>query len=54
MKFIIELSPGQAERLRREAERPGLTPEDLARAAVADFLAPPDEGFRTAAERVLR
>lgn len=54
MKFIIELSPGQAERLRREAERLGLTPEDLARAAVADLLATPDEGFRTTAERVLR
>jgi hypothetical protein len=54
MKFMIDLSPVQAEQLRREAERLGLTPEDLARAAVADLLATPHSEFRTAAERVLR
>lgn len=54
MKLSIDLSPAQAERLRREAERLGLTPEDLARAAIADLLATPSEQFRAAAERVLR
>ena len=54
MKLIIDLSPAQVERLRREAERLGLTPEDLARAAVADLLATPGDEFRAAAERVLR
>ena len=54
MKLAIDLSPAQAERLRREAERLGLTPEDLARAAIADLLATPDDEFRIATERVLR
>ena len=54
MKLTIDLSPAQAERLRHEAERLGLTPEDLARAAIADLLATPDGEFRGAAERVLR
>lgn len=39
MKPAIELSPAQAERLRHEAERLGIAPEDLARAALADLLA---------------
>jgi hypothetical protein len=54
MKLMIDLSPAQAERLRQEAERLGLAPEELARAAIADLLATPDDTFRTAAERVLR
>jgi hypothetical protein len=54
MKLVIDLSPVQAERLRREAERLGLTPEDLARAAIADLLGTPSDEFRAAAERVLR
>jgi predicted transcriptional regulator len=54
MKLTIDLSPAQAERLRQEAERLGLAPEDLARAAVADLLATPDGEFNNAAERVLR
>jgi hypothetical protein len=54
MKLSIDLSPAQAERLRHEAERLGLTPEDLARAAIADLLATPDDEFRSAAERVLK
>jgi hypothetical protein len=54
MKLTIDLSPTQAERLRQEAERLGLTPEDIARAAVADLLAIPGDDFETAAERVLR
>ena len=45
MKVTIDLSPAQAERLRQEAERLGLAPEDLARAAVADLLATKDDDF---------
>jgi hypothetical protein len=54
MKLTIELSSAEADRLRQEAERLGLAPEDLARAAIADLLAPRDEDFKVAAERVLR
>ena len=53
MKLAIELAPPQAERLRAEAERLGLTPEDLARAALADLLAQPDDAFQDAARRVI-
>jgi hypothetical protein len=54
MKLMIDLSPAEAERLRLEADRLGLSPEDLARAAIADLLATPADEFRVAAERVLR
>lgn len=54
MKLSIDLSPAQAERLRLEAERLGLTPEDLARAAIADLLASTGDDFKAAAERVLK
>jgi len=54
MKLTIDLSAAQAERLRDEAARLGLAPEDLARAALADLLANRDDDFKTAAERVLR
>jgi hypothetical protein len=54
MQVAFELSPAQAEKLRQEAERLGVAPDDLARAALADLLAAPDEDFRAAAERVLR
>jgi hypothetical protein len=54
MKLTIDLSPAQAERLRHEAARLGLAPEDLARAAITDLLATPGDDFKAAAERVLR
>jgi hypothetical protein len=54
MKLSIDLSPAQADRLRLEAERLGLTPEDLAKAAIADLLATPGEDFKAAADRVLQ
>jgi len=54
MKLTIDLPPAQAELLRQEAERLGLAPEDLARAAIADLLAAPCDDFQVAAERVLR
>ena len=53
MKLAFELPPAQAEKLRAEAERLGLSPEDLARAALTDLLATPDADFRAAASRVL-
>jgi hypothetical protein len=53
LKVTIDLSPAQAERLPQEAERLGLKPEDLARAAVADLLAAWDDDFEAAAKRVL-
>ncbi|PYR01090.1 MAG: DNA-binding protein [Acidobacteria bacterium] len=53
MKLAFELPPAQAEKLRAEAERLGLLPEDLARAALTDLLATPDANFRAAAGRVL-
>ena len=54
MKLSVELSAAQSERLRLEAERLGLTPEDLARAAIADLLASTGDDFKAAAERVLK
>jgi hypothetical protein len=53
MKVAFELPPAQADRLRAEAERLGLAPEDLARAAVSDLLSIPDSEFQDAAARVL-
>jgi hypothetical protein len=53
MKLAFELPPAQADKLREEAQRLGLTPEELARAAVADLLDTPDAEFRAAAGRVL-
>jgi hypothetical protein len=44
MKLAPELPPAPAERLRQEARRLGLAPEDLARAAVLDLLSTPDVG----------
>jgi hypothetical protein len=54
MKVSIDLSPAQADRLRLEAERLGLSPEDLARAAVVELLDRPSDDFAAAAERVLK
>ena len=54
MKLSIDLSPAQADRLRLEAERLGLTPEDLAKAAIADLLATTGEDFKAATDRVLQ
>jgi hypothetical protein len=54
VKLSIDLSAAQAEQLRLEAERLGLTAEDLARAAIVDLLAGTGEDFATAAERILK
>lgn len=53
MKLAFELPPAQSEKLRDEAKRLGLTPEELARAAVADLLGTPDAEFRAVAARIL-
>ena len=52
MKLEIDLSPAQEERLRQEAERLNITPEELARAALSDLLSDRDQDFSIAAERV--
>jgi hypothetical protein len=54
MKLAFDLPPAQAEKLRVEAERLGLSPEDLARAAIADLLTHSDDAFQAVASRVLR
>jgi hypothetical protein len=54
MKLSIDLSPAQADRLRLEAARLGLSPEDLARAAIVDLLAATGDDFHVAAHRVLK
>lgn len=54
MKVVFELPPEQARRLRQEAELLGISPEELARAAVSDLLVTPSEDFRVMVERVLR
>jgi hypothetical protein len=53
MKVAFDLPPTQAAKLRAEAERLGLSPEDLARAALSDLLAAPSSDFDAAAQRVL-
>jgi hypothetical protein len=53
MRLAIELPPAQADKLRAEAQRLGLSPEDLARAALADLLSTPDSEFQTVARRVI-
>jgi hypothetical protein len=53
MKLAIELPPDQGDRLRAEAQRLGLSPEDLARAALSDLLCTPDPEFQAVARRVI-
>jgi hypothetical protein len=53
MKLTFELPPAQTEKLRQEATRLGLAPEELARAALADLLATPDAEFRAVAAKIL-
>lgn len=54
MKLSIELTDAETTKLRQEATRLGVEPEDLARAAVTDLLSNEDQDFRDAAEQVLR
>jgi hypothetical protein len=54
MKLSIDLSPAQADRLRLEAERLGLTPEDLARGSHRRSARHNRRDFKAAADRVLK
>ena len=54
MNVAFELPPAQAEKLQQVADRLGLSPSDLARAAVTTLLADGDDDFRVAADRILR
>jgi hypothetical protein len=54
MRLSIELTETEGTKLRDEAARLGVEPEDLARAALADLLRNEDEDFRKAAEHALR
>jgi hypothetical protein len=54
MTIPIELSEPQAAKLRGEAQRLGVRPEDLAAAAVVDLLNREASDFDSAAEYVLR
>jgi hypothetical protein len=53
MRLAIELPPAQADKLRAEADRLGLSPEDLARAALNDLLSTPDAEFQEVARRIV-
>jgi hypothetical protein len=53
MKLAIELSDQQSERLREEADRLGIDPEQLALAAVTDLISAEGSDFESAARRVL-
>ena len=54
MTIAFELSDAQAEKLRQLADRLGIQPSELAKAAVAELLATRDEDSRAALERVLQ
>jgi len=53
MKLAFELPAAQADRLRQEAARLGVAPDELAKAALTDLLAAHDDDFEAAARRVL-
>jgi hypothetical protein len=54
MKLAVELTESETTRLTEAAERLGVAPAELARAAISDLLSTPDEDFRAAADQVLR
>lgn len=49
----LKLNEAQLEELRARAKSLGIAPEDLARAAIADLLANPQDEFEAAARQVL-
>lgn len=53
MKIAVELSDAEVELLTTTANRLGVCPEELARAALADLLGRSAEDFRNAAQYVL-
>jgi antitoxin FitA len=52
--ITIPLSEDRLRRLRELAERAGVSPEELARAGLEEWLAGPRDDFRNAAEYVPR
>jgi hypothetical protein len=54
MTIPLELPQAQEEKLRDEARRLGVPPEDLAKAAVVDLLNREADDFESAAQRVIR
>lgn len=54
MSIAVELPEPQAAKLRDQARRLGVSPEDLAAAAIADLLNREQDDFDSAAEYVLR
>lgn len=53
MRIAIELPDSQAEKVRAEAQRQGVRPEELAAAAVVDFVDRVDADFQSTASHVL-
>jgi predicted transcriptional regulator len=53
VQITIDLTDEQAERLRQMAESLGVDPNQLARAAFADWFARPQQDFQSAAAHVL-
>jgi hypothetical protein len=53
MVLPVELTESQLESLRQRAKTLGVSPEQLAAAAVADLVGKPAEDFEQAAARVL-
>jgi hypothetical protein len=53
MRIAIELPEAQADKLRGEAQRLGVRPEDLAAAAVLDLLNREVSDFEAAAKYIL-
>ena len=54
MTLNLELDEQQARRLQEVASRLNVSVSDLARAAIHELLAKPDNDFEYAAERVLK
>jgi pyrroloquinoline quinone (PQQ) biosynthesis protein C len=53
MLLPVELTESQIESLRQRAKTLGISPEQLAAAAVADLVSQPADDFRDAAARIL-
>jgi len=54
MAVVVELTAEQELALQKAAERLGVTPIALAKAALADLLSKPDDQFDEFAKRVLK
>ena len=54
MTLNLDLDDRQAQRLQQVASRLNVSVSDLARAAINDLLAEPDDDFERAAQRVLK